>query len=784
MTMDTDRGRQKPEQTTEALYEQRQWLQVTLSSIGDAVITTDAEGNINFLNPVAQALTGWTQEEAVGKPLDTVFKIVNEETRETVKNPATKALREGLVVGLANHTLLIAKDGAERPIDDSAAPIRNAKGEVAGVVLVFRDITERRRHEQEIQDTLNYSESIIAALREPFLVLDDQLRVKSANRRFYETFKVSPEETEKRFFYDLGNRQWDIPELRSLLGNVLSNHHPIEDFEIERTFPMIGRKIMELNAHRFESVNHGPDLILLAIEDITERKQAEESLRVSEVRYRRLFQSAKDGILILDATTGKITDANPYIEQVLGYAPNELSGKELWQIGLFQDIEQSKSAFRQLQDQGYIRYHNLPLETKDGQRREVEFVSNVYPEDHHHVIQCNIRDVTERAQLQRTTAQAEALADLHRRKDEFLAMLSHELRNPLTPILNAVHLLSLQPDENPIQHKARTIIERQVGQLAHLVDDLLEVSRFTTGRIRLHQEDVDARQIVERAVEAVRHLIDRRKHELTVSLPSDPIWLRVDATRIEQVVVNLLNNAAKYTDEGGNIWLSMQREADFAVLRVRDTGVGIAPDLRPNIFDLFTQANRTLDRAQGGLGIGLTLVKKIVELHSGTVEAKSAGIGQGSEFMVRLPILVSQRPQESKTFRIAEPSTQTSRVLVVDDNVDAADTIVLLLRQSGHDVRAVYSGEAALSAVEEYQPNIVILDIGLPEMDGYEIARRLRQRPQLANVWLIAMTGYGTDSDRQRSQEAGFDHHLVKPVDPQKVEELLARLTKQSRSTE
>ena len=198
--MDTDRGRQKPEQTTEALYEQRQWLQVTLSSIGDAVITTDAEGNINFLNPVAQALTGWTQEEAAGTPLDTVFKIVNEETRETVENPATKALREGLVVGLANDTLLIAKDGAERPIDDSAAPIRNAKGEVAGVVLVFRDITDRRRQEQEIQDTLNYCESIIATLREPFLVLDDQLRVKTANRRFYEAFKVSPEETEKRVF--------------------------------------------------------------------------------------------------------------------------------------------------------------------------------------------------------------------------------------------------------------------------------------------------------------------------------------------------------------------------------------------------------------------------------------------------------------------------------------------------------------------------------------------------------------------------------------------------------
>src|SRR5882672_3045702 len=509
--MDTDRIALKPEQTTDALQDQRQWLEVTLSSIGDAVITTDGDGNITFLNPVAQSLTGWAQDEAAGVPLDTVFKIVNEETRATVENPGIRALREGLVFGLANHTLLIARNGAERPIDDSAAPIRNSNGEVAGVVLVFRDITERRQQERSSQDSLNYAESIIATLREPFLVLDDQLEVKTANHRFYEAFKVSPEETESQFVYDLGNRQWDIPELRTLLGEVLSNHHPIHDFEIDHTFQTIGRRTMRLNASRFESVTHGPDLILLAIEDITKRKHAEDAVRESEVRYRRLFESAKDGILILDATTGKVTDANPYIEELLGYAAHELSGKELWQVGLFQDINESKAAFQQLQEQGYIRYHHLPLESKDGQRREVEFVSNVYQEDHHRVIQCNIRDITERAQLERATAQAEALADLHRRKDEFLAMISHELRNPLAAITNAVQILDLQKDEHPIQKKARTIIRRQAGNLVVLVNDLLEVSRILSGRIQLHQEDLDARGIVQQAVETARPLIDQNK---------------------------------------------------------------------------------------------------------------------------------------------------------------------------------------------------------------------------------------------------------------------------------
>ena len=774
MNMNTDRETSESKQTAEALHEQREWLRVTLSCIGDAVITTDTKGCVTFLNPVAQSLTGWTQEEAAGVPLESVFKIVNEETRRTVENPATRALREGVVVGLANHTLLIAKDGTERPIDDSAAPIRNASGEVAGVVLVFRDITERRRAEQLIQDTLSYAENIIATLREPFIVLDNNLRIKTANRSFYETFHVSPEETENQFIYDLGNRQWDIPKLRTLLEEVLSDHHPIHDFEVEHNFPTIGRKIMLLNARRFVSVDSQPSLILLAIEDITERKQAEAAVEDSELRYRRLFETAQDAILILDAGTKKILDANPFIEDLLGYSQAEFVGKELWQLGLLRDVEESKAAFRELQEQGYIRYENLPLETKDGRKVEVEFVSNVYQVDHHEVIQCNIRDITERSRLERQThEQAEALAELHQRKDEFLAMLSHELRNPLSAIFNALHVLRLQDTENPIQQKAKIIIERQVGQLAHLVDDLLEVSRVITGRIQLHQERLEMRGIVERAIESARSLIDRRKHELSVSLPAEPIWLQGDPTRLEQVVVNLLNNAAKYTDQGGHIRLSAQQEGGEVVLRVRDTGIGVAPELLPRIFDLFTQADRTLDRSQGGLGIGLSLVQKLVELHGGTVEAHSAGLGQGSEFIVRLPALSPAR-ESIASIETAKQPAQTSRVLVVDDNMDVADLLVMMLQMFGHEVQAAYSGQTALETAVEYQPDFVLLDIGLPDMNGYEVARRLRQQPQTKDVRLIAMTGYGQDSDRQRSEEAGFDHHLVKPVDSQKLQDLLA----------
>jgi PAS domain S-box-containing protein len=760
----------------EALHFQPEWCRVTLASIGDAVITTDTQGRVTFLNPVAASLTGWTLQEAAGQPLDSVFRIINEESRRPVESPTVRALRDGVVVGLVNHTLLIAKDGTERPIDDSASPIRNEQGEVAGVVLVFRDISQRRRQEQHVQDALTYADNIIATLREPFVVLDKSLRIKTANRSFYQNFHVTPEETQGRFIYDLGNGQWNIPGLRTVLDEVLSNHHPVHDFDVEHDFPAIGKKIMLLNACRFESVDSQPDLILLAIEDVTERKRAEVAVQISEVRYRRLFETAKDGILILDAHTLKIIDANPYMTELLGYTHDKLLGKELWEIGFFGDKQASRAIFQELQEKGYIRYDHLPLETQRGAKAEVEFVSNVYQVDHRLVAQCNIRDISERSRLERKMQeQAEALADLHRRKDEFLAMLSHELRNPLAPLSNAVHLLRLQKNEDPLQQQARAIIERQVTQLARLVDDLLEISRITTGRVQLRHDRVVVSGIVERAVETASPLMDQRRHELTVSLPPQPIWLYADAARLEQVVVNLLTNAAKYTNEGGHIWLTVEQRGDECVLQVRDTGVGIAPELLPRIFDLFTQAERSLDRSQGGLGIGLALVQRLVELHRGRVEVYSA-LGQGSEFVVRLPVVLTPAPPPPPAAEAAQP-TASLRVLVVDDNVDAAESLALLLRASRHEVRTAHDGPTALQAALDYRPNVVLLDIGLPGLNGLEVAKRIRQQPALKNTVLVAMTGYGQETDRQRSREAGFDAHLVKPADFGMVQQILATVT-------
>ncbi|HVT18373.1 MAG TPA: PAS domain S-box protein [Thermoanaerobaculia bacterium] len=512
--------------------------------------------------------------------------------------------------------------------------------------------------------------------------------------------------------------------------------------------------------------------------DMTARKRMEAALGGSEIRYRRLFQTAKDGILILDAKTGKIIDANAFMCGLLGLELANLMGKELYEIGMFGDEAANKSAFKELQQNGYIRYDHLPVMKPNGETTQVEFVSNVYTEDHRLVAQCNVRDISLRAQMeQQVKQQAEALADLHRRKDEFLAMLSHELRNPLAPIRSATHLLRLHErgSENLIQQQAREVIERQVAQLTRLVSDLLEVSRVATGRIRLNLEKVDLRQIVRDTLETVGPLIEQRRHETALTLPAEPVWVLADAARLEAVVVNLLNNAVKYTDEGGRIEVSLEHGNDYALLRVRDSGIGIAPELLPRIFDLFTQADPSLDRSQGGLGIGLNLVQRLVELHGGTVEAHSPGLRRGSEFVVRLATVPAPGMQAAVTpARHEQRGVPGLRVLLVDDNVDSCTMLAGVLKHNGHGVQVAHTGSVGLQAALAWRPDVVLLDIGLPEIDGYEVARRLHHDPVMKNTRLVALTGYGADSDLQLAREAGFDAHMLKPVDLGELEKLLA----------
>jgi signal transduction histidine kinase/ActR/RegA family two-component response regulator len=370
-----------------------------------------------------------------------------------------------------------------------------------------------------------------------------------------------------------------------------------------------------------------------------------------------------------------------------------------------------------------------------------------------------------------------ALKEADRRKDDFLAMLAHELRNPLAPIRNAVQILRAKGPPVPELQWARDVIARQVQQMTRLVDDLLDVSRITTGKIELRKERVELAAMVNMALEASRPLIDKWGHELTVALPPEPVHLEVDPTRLTQVLSNLLNNSAKYMDQGGRMWLTAQREGDQASIRVRDTGIGIPAEMLPKIFDMFTQVDRSRERSQGGLGIGLTLVQRLVEMHGGTVTVSSDGPGRGSEFVVRLPVARQEArakgPQRTEGEGVA---ASRRRILVVDDNKDAADSLAMLLRLMGNEVQTAYDGLEAVGAATAFHPDVVLLDIGLPKLNGHDAARRIREQPGSRDMVLIALTGWGQDEDRRRSKEAGFNHHMTKPVEFETLQELLASL--------
>jgi signal transduction histidine kinase/CheY-like chemotaxis protein len=377
-------------------------------------------------------------------------------------------------------------------------------------------------------------------------------------------------------------------------------------------------------------------------------------------------------------------------------------------------------------------------------------------------------------QIDELTRQHVELQRADHRKDEFLALLAHELRNPLAPIGNALQILKLADIDAPTAAEARDIAERQLRYLTRLVDDLLDVSRIMRGKVELRKERVELGTIIDRAVETARPLIVSENHQLTIDLPDEPMWLEADVVRMAQVLANLLSNAAKYTEPGGRIGLSAAIEPGQIVILVRDTGIGIAPEALPRLFEMFMQVAPGSSRSQGGLGIGLTLVKNLVEMHGGAVEVTSGGLGQGSEFVVRLPRVAARPLDKSAPDEPAEVATTSQRILVVDDNADAASSLAVLLRLRGHIVQVAMGGAEALAAVRAQRPELVFLDIGMPGMDGYEVARQLRAEFD-SSLILIALTGWGTDQDRERSREAGFDYHLTKPVDLAALESMLTR---------
>lgn len=636
------------------VFDQREHLRTTLASIGDAVIATDDEARVEFINPVAASLTGWSADDAKGKPLKEVLRIINETTRELAENPVDRVLAEGVIVGLANHTLLVRKDGVEIPIDDSAAPIRNQDGQVTGCVLVFRDIVERKKAETEINRLLANETRRAEQLRK---LADAALTLNSATSR------------------------------ESVMGVVKAEAKLVFDApHADVIFPASGNDNSEENYDTIALPTAGLVVPMIA-------------------RSGEPF-----GYLQLASRCGDQFTAD------------------------------DEAILAQLAHMAAVAVQNAQL--------------------------------------------YEELRAANHRKNEFLATLAHELRNPLAPIRYSLELMQLSEGDAATQEESRTIIGRQVTQMVRLIDDLLDVSRISRGKIELRSEYVQLQNVIAAAREASQPIIADYRHELTIDVPEEPIWIYADPTRLAQVLLNVLNNAAKYTPAGGRISLTVEKSPDDADrkvdIRIRDNGVGIPADMLDQVFEMFTQVDRSLERSQGGLGIGLTLVRRLVELHGGTVESRSEGPGQGSEFVITLPFVTEVPadggPPPSLASGNGQPQGRKYRILAVDDNQDAVNILARTLQLKGHEVQTAYDGIEAIDVAARFKPDVALLDIGLPRLSGYDVARRIRQQPGGESVILIAITGWGQEEDRRQSQQSGFDMHLVKPVDPAALLKLLADL--------
>ena len=876
------------------IAEQAERLRTTLASIGDAVIATDRDNRITTMNAVAEALTGWQTRDAAGRPLAEVFRIVNETTREPVADPAEEALRTGSIVSLSNNTVLIAKDGSERAIEDSAAPIRCKVGEVVGCALVFRDVTARRkasaalrRSEHELADFFdNASLSIVwlgpdgSILRanerqldlggysreeylgrqmRDFFVEAESMDDLLARLRNGETLREQPARLRRKdgsirevvldcnsMFEDgrfMHTRCFirDVTELKqaqqakAALAAIVESS---EDAVVSKTLDgviqswndaaqrifgytaeeAVGRHITLLippgraqeeveilrrirageRIEHFESVRVRKDGSAVPVSltispvrdetgrivgaskiarDITARRHAENTLRESEERFRTLADSAP--VLIWVNGAGGCEFINRAYLEFVGASPENVLGEEWRRFVHPEDREEYVDAYRRAYAERATFEAQFRFRRSDGEYRWMKSVARPRfgPAQELEGYVGSSFDITDIKAAEVAVRQSEeALREADRRKDEFLATLSHELRNPLAPISMGLQALKLCLHDPERIEATLPMMERQTRQLVRLVDDLLDVSRITQGRLELRRSMVKLFDVVDSAVEASQVFVKAGGHELTVSLPHEEIHLNADPNRLAQVISNLIINAAKYTPPGGRIRLDAKRENDASIaLSVSDTGVGIPHNMLERVFEMFTQVETT-ETSSPGLGIGLTLVKSLVQLHGGTVEAHSAGPGQGSEFRVRIPIAptpavsATQRPGGRKS------RNRPRRVLVVDDNRTAADMLAMVLEGLGNEVRTANDGREAIDVAAEYEPEIIFMDLGMPNVDGYEAARQIRSRQDGAAPLLIALTGWGQDEHKKLTKEAGFDYHLVKPGEFEDLQKLFAQL--------
>jgi len=591
---------------------------------------------------------------------------------------------------------------------------------------------------------------------------------KFVNKLYAERFGAHPRDIVGKTIRDVFGES-GYADVEPYVGAVLSGKQVVFEKQCSSN-PISPRYVWVTYEPEFDHTGRVAGFIGTVL-DITEHKGTERELRESEAHFHGLAD-AMPHLVWTARPDGSVDYYNSRAQQYESITACENSSWEWRPIVHEDDLQRTVDAWESSVRSGEIYECEHRLRLSDGSFRWHLSRGVPLKNDAGEVIKW-FGTATDVHDLRKTEQE---LRENDRRKDEFLAMLSHELRNPLAPIRNAIQAIKRIGPPEPQLQQLSDIIGRQVTHMARLVDDLLDVSRITQNKITLRKERLELMTVVGRAVEASRPLIDAHSHRLTVLLPPDPVRVEGDMTRLAQVISNLLSNAAKYTEEGGNIWLTAEVSGGEVVLKVNDDGVGIPAHILPHVFDLFTQAERSLDRSDGGLGIGLTLVRHLVELHGGRVEAHSEGLGKGSEFVVRLPKADGVKSKIETVAPAAVTTANCCRILVVDDNMDAGESMVTLLKLDGHDVRVTFDGLAAVESARDFRPQVVLLDIGLPGMDGYEVARRLRSHDETKDTCLIAVTGYGRIEDRERTFASGFDYHLTKPVDPGDVEEIINNL--------
>jgi PAS domain S-box-containing protein len=752
------------------------------------LLVTDADGRILRVNATFCGWLGYSSVElATAKRIQDLLTAGGKVFYQTHWAPLLQM--QGSVAEVKLN--MMHRDGHLVPMLLNA--VRRRHGEVSYLEVAVLVVADRHKYEQELLLARRNAEASVAAHQLAQKELQESRDVLSLAMRGARMGAWSHEPKSGKF--------WWSRELEALAGYAEGRFAKTPDGFFELIHP---GDLIALNEAVDHAVKSGDDYVAefrflhasgdwcwmegrgraaydhqgeplmiygLGI-DVTERKEAQTVL----LRQAAIFEHLSDAIVITDLR-GNITDFNVGGERMLGYRMREILGKP---ISMFHPPEDAlrirREAFAGLAADGTWR-SELTFVRRDGSRGVCETVVKPLANargDVYGAVSVS-RDITERRraehQLQRLNLE---LSKADRRKDEFLATLAHELRNPLAPMRNVLEILRLKEFADPQLSWSRDVFDRQLQHMTHLVDDLLEVSRITQGKLELRKQRLELARAMQAAMEAARPTVQASAHHLSVTLPREALYLDADPTRLSQMILNLLNNAAKYTPLGGSISLAAEREGDEAVIVVRDSGIGIPSEHLNSVFEMFSQLAPALERSQGGLGIGLALVRGLAELHGGTVAAFSGGPGNGSEFVIRLPLSkATSEPPDSEPSEV--PRSAGLRVVIVDDNADAADSLAMVLELEGHEVRTAGDGIAGLQLVGEFAPQAVILDIGLPLLNGYEVARCIRHDHHNTDILLIAVTGWGQQQDKQAAEDAGFDHHFTKPVDPRELQRVLSR---------